>query len=103
MDHLRRWRLENNGQRIALLSIEINIDILIQRNAWLPYFTDIHAILFLAPISAFDERLREDRRVNRLEDSFILWQSICKSELLKNVILIRESTLALSVRPHTDT
>lgn len=58
------------------------------RAAWLPYFTDVHAILFLAPISAFDERLAEDRRVNRLEDSFILWQSICKSELLKKVILI---------------
>ncbi|GJE98811.1 G-alpha-domain-containing protein [Phanerochaete sordida] len=58
------------------------------RAAWLPYFVDVHAILFLAPISGFDERLLEDRRVNRLEDSFILWQSICKSELLKKVILI---------------
>ena len=36
-----------------------------QRAAWLPYFADVHAILFLAPISAFDERLLEDRRVKR--------------------------------------
>ena len=65
-----------------------------QRAAWLPFFADIHAILFLAPISAFDERLAEDRRVNRLEDSFILWQSICKSEVLKRVIIIRASPAA---------
>lgn len=58
------------------------------RAAWLPYFSDVHAILFLAPISAFDERLVEDRRVNRLEDTFLLWNSIAKSELLKGCILI---------------
>ena len=60
-----------------------------QRNAWYPYFDDCDAIIFLAPISCFDERLAEDRRVNRLEDSFGLWQSICASEVLKDVILIR--------------
>ncbi|KAI0694499.1 guanine nucleotide binding protein, alpha subunit [Cytidiella melzeri] len=58
------------------------------RAAWLPYFTDAHAVLFLAPISAFDEFLAEDKRVNRLEDSFLLWQAICKSELLKRSIII---------------
>ncbi|EKM56244.1 uncharacterized protein PHACADRAFT_253262 [Phanerochaete carnosa HHB-10118-sp] len=58
------------------------------RAAWLPYFSDINCILFLAPISAFDERLAEDKRINRLEDSFILWLSICKSELLKGAIFI---------------
>lgn len=66
-----------------------------QRAAWLPYFSDVHAILFLAPISAFDERLVEDRRVNRLEDTFLLWNSIAKSELLKGCILICAS-LSLS-------
>ncbi|KIP03160.1 hypothetical protein PHLGIDRAFT_16052 [Phlebiopsis gigantea 11061_1 CR5-6] len=59
-----------------------------QRAAWLPFFADVHAVLFLAPISAFDERLAEDPRVNRLEDSFVLWQSICKSALLTQAVLI---------------
>ncbi|KAI0088915.1 guanine nucleotide binding protein, alpha subunit [Irpex rosettiformis] len=58
------------------------------RAAWIPYFTDVHAVLFLAPISAFDERLAEDKRVNRLEDTFLLWQEICKNELLKNAVII---------------
>ncbi|KAF8429432.1 guanine nucleotide binding protein, alpha subunit [Boletus edulis BED1] len=59
-----------------------------QRNAWLPYFDQVTAIIFLAPISCFDERLQEDPRVNRLEDSFILWKAICSSKLLSRTTLI---------------
>ncbi|KIO09661.1 hypothetical protein M404DRAFT_279884 [Pisolithus tinctorius Marx 270] len=59
-----------------------------QRQAWLPYFEQVTAIIFLAPISCFDERLAEDPRVNRLEDSFILWKAICSSKLLKSTTLI---------------
>ncbi len=61
-----------------------------QRAAWLPYFEDVQAILFLAPISCFDERLAEDRSVNRVKDSFILWKSIVGSKLLAKSIIIRE-------------
>ena len=43
-----------------------------------------------------DERLAEDKRVNRLEDTFLLWQAICKSELLRNAIIICKSTLIMS-------
>lgn len=59
-----------------------------QRHAWLPYFDQVNAVIFLAPISCFDERLLEDPRVNRLEDSFILWKAICSSKLLSRTILI---------------
>ncbi|PCH44626.1 G-alpha-domain-containing protein [Wolfiporia cocos MD-104 SS10] len=58
------------------------------RAAWLPYFEDANAILFLAPVSCFDELLAEDRRVNRLEDSFILWKSIVQSKLLAKCIIV---------------
>lgn len=59
-----------------------------QRAAWQPYFTHVDALIFLAPISAFDQCLAEDWRVNRLEDSLLLFKSICKSELLKDVDII---------------
>ncbi|KAI0339142.1 G-alpha-domain-containing protein [Trametopsis cervina] len=36
-----------------------------QRPAWFPYFDDCNAIIFLAPISCFDEKLAEERKVNR--------------------------------------
>ncbi|KAF9261998.1 G-alpha-domain-containing protein [Marasmius fiardii PR-910] len=58
------------------------------RAAWYPYFEDVHAIIFLAPISCFDEKLAEDRRINRLEDSYLLWRSICSCQLLSRSQLI---------------
>ncbi|KAI0296525.1 guanine nucleotide binding protein, alpha subunit [Multifurca ochricompacta] len=53
-----------------------------RRASWLPYLMDVNAIVFLAPISVFDERLEEDRSVNRLEDSINFWTTICKSKLI---------------------
>jgi hypothetical protein len=59
-----------------------------QRHAWLPFFETVNAIIFLAPISCFDERLPEDRQVNRLEDSLILWRDICSSNMLSKTTMI---------------
>lgn len=46
------------------------------------------AIIFLAPISGFDQTLVEDRSVNRLEDSVLLWKAICSNKLLAKVDLV---------------
>jgi hypothetical protein len=46
---------------------------------------DVRAIIFLAPISVFDERLEGDSGTNRLEDSMKFWTSICNSKLLVKV------------------
>ncbi|PPQ86411.1 hypothetical protein CVT25_003533 [Psilocybe cyanescens] len=58
------------------------------RSAWLPYFDNVNVIIFLSPVSVFDQRLEEDPSVNRLEDSIILWTSICSSKLLAKTQLI---------------
>ncbi|KAJ7086337.1 guanine nucleotide-binding protein alpha subunit [Mycena belliarum] len=58
------------------------------RHAWLPFFDAVNAIIFLAPISCFDERLAEDPAVNRLEDSLLLWRAIVSSKLLGKTTLI---------------
>lgn len=58
------------------------------REQWYPYFDDINAIIFLAPISCFDEMLEEDPQVNRIHDSLLLWKGICGSMLLKDVQFI---------------
>ncbi|KAF8886733.1 guanine nucleotide binding protein, alpha subunit [Infundibulicybe gibba] len=50
------------------------------------YFDDVNAIIF--PISCFDERLLEDPRVNRLEDSLLLWRAVCSSKLLSQATMI---------------
>ncbi|KZO91215.1 guanine nucleotide binding protein, alpha subunit, partial [Calocera viscosa TUFC12733] len=59
-----------------------------QRPKWVPYFEDAQAIIFLAPVSAFDQNLAEDRKINRLADSFQLFEHICKQELLKGASII---------------
>jgi len=59
-----------------------------QRHAWVPYFDDATAIIFLAPISAFDQYLEEDPRTNRIDDSLQLFTAICSNKLLKNTHLV---------------
>lgn len=73
---------------------------LLQRAAWAPYFDDVNCILFLAPISAFDQVLAEDITVNRLEDSVLLWKSICQNKLLAstNVVLFLNKTDILKAK-----
>jgi hypothetical protein len=48
----------------------------------------VNAIIFLAPISTYDEYLSEDPTTNRLIDSLHLWRTICNSPLLARVGLI---------------
>ncbi|KIY49656.1 G-alpha-domain-containing protein [Fistulina hepatica ATCC 64428] len=57
------------------------------RHTWVPYFSDVQTILFLAPLS-FNQMLPEDRRVNRVEDSLTLWKQICQNKLLANASII---------------
>ncbi|KAF8797769.1 heterotrimeric GTP-binding alpha subunit [Phlegmacium glaucopus] len=58
-----------------------------QRASWAPFFDDVQAIIFLAPL-AFNQVLNEDPKINRLEDSFHLWKDICSNKLLINANLI---------------
>ncbi|KAI0360019.1 G-protein alpha subunit [Trametes cingulata] len=59
-----------------------------QRHSWIPYFDDATAIIFLAPVSAFDQYLDEDPRTNRIDDSLQLFKQICSNALLKRAHLV---------------
>ncbi|KAH8099943.1 G-protein alpha subunit [Cristinia sonorae] len=59
-----------------------------QRHTWIPYFDDANAIIFLAPVSAYDQYLDEDPRTNRIDDSLQLFTQICSNPLLKKVHLV---------------
>lgn len=59
-----------------------------QRHTWVPYFDEANAIIFVAPISAFDQYLEEDPRTNRIDDSLQLFTTICSNQLLKNIHLV---------------
>lgn len=57
------------------------------RASWVPYFDDVQAILFLAPL-VFNQMLEEDPRINRLEDSLMAWRELCANPLLANCNII---------------
>ncbi|KAI0703439.1 G-protein alpha subunit [Cytidiella melzeri] len=59
-----------------------------QRHTWVPYFDDASAIIFMAPVSAFDQYLEEDPRTNRIDDSLQLFTHICSHQLLKHAHLV---------------
>ncbi|KAG8885576.1 hypothetical protein FRB97_000484 [Tulasnella sp. 331] len=79
-----------------------------QRLIWASFFDDVDAVLFLAPVSAFDQVLSEDRTMNRsekctkaaeksqltswckrrLQDSLTLWTELCKNKILAEVPLV---------------
>ncbi|CAE6421125.1 unnamed protein product [Rhizoctonia solani] len=59
-----------------------------QRLRWAGYFQDVNAIIFLAPISPFNQTLAEDPRMNRVKDSLLLWQEICKNKVLEKVSIV---------------
>lgn len=57
------------------------------RDKWVPYFDDITAIIFLAPL-LFTQTLAEAPGVNRLEDTIALWKKICANPLLARATII---------------
>ncbi|KAI0737180.1 G-protein alpha subunit [Daedaleopsis nitida] len=75
------------------------------RQHWIPFFDDVQAIIFLAPL-AFNLTLEEDAKVNRLEDSITLWRGVCENALLSRTTLILflnkmdilQATLAANIR-----
>ncbi|KAF9649288.1 G-alpha-domain-containing protein [Thelephora ganbajun] len=59
-----------------------------QRAAWVPYFDNVTIIMFVVPLSAFNQVLDEDIPMNGLFDSFQLWRTICNSKILAGVAFI---------------
>nr|QUF61611.1 guanine nucleotide-binding protein subunit alpha-4 [Ustilago esculenta] len=59
-----------------------------QRAAWAPFLDDVESIIFLAPLSAFDQPLVEEPSTNRLADSFALFNQIVSNPLLQHATVI---------------
>ncbi|KAI8842039.1 guanine nucleotide binding protein, alpha subunit [Chytriomyces cf. hyalinus JEL632] len=60
-----------------------------QRKSWAPYFENVKAIIFVVAISAFDQTMAaEEDGTNRVQDSLILFGTICNHPLFKKTALI---------------
>uniref|UniRef100_A0A914D928 Uncharacterized protein n=1 Tax=Acrobeloides nanus TaxID=290746 RepID=A0A914D928_9BILA len=53
--------------------------LLLERKKWIHCFEGVHAIIFIAAISEFDQVLLEDAKTNRLMESTRLFAAICNS------------------------
>ena len=53
-----------------------------KRKAWLPYFDDCASVLFVVSLSSFDQNLAEDKTVNRMLDSLVLFEQTTSNPLL---------------------
>ncbi|KAJ3755287.1 guanine nucleotide binding protein, alpha subunit [Lentinula raphanica] len=74
---------------IGLCEASHKLHLILSEPAWAPFFeNNLNAIIFLAPISAFDQVLAEAPKVNRLEDSVSLWTSIVANKILQHTDLI---------------
>ena len=53
------------GEVLVYLGL-ISLDVDSLTAVWAPFLDDVDVLIFLAPISVFDQSLAEDKRVNRL-------------------------------------
>jgi len=60
-----------------------------ERKKWIHCFEDVTCVIFCVATSAFDESLIEDEQTNRLQESMVLFDSICNNKWFEetNVIL----------------
>ncbi|RXW16816.1 hypothetical protein EST38_g9033 [Candolleomyces aberdarensis] len=58
------------------------------RDVWIPYVEGLCAIMFFVDLSGFNSRLSDGSKVTQLEDSVILWRTICESPILQKAGLI---------------
>ncbi|KAJ3301707.1 Guanine nucleotide-binding protein G(t) subunit alpha-2 [Kappamyces sp. JEL0829] len=58
------------------------------RTTWMSYFEDVNSILYVAPLSAYDQTMLEEIGVNRMVDSIVLFGDMVNHPLLKNKFFI---------------
>jgi GTPase SAR1 family protein len=59
-----------------------------ERRKWIHCFQDVHAILYVAALSEYDQVLIEEPTKNRMKESLELFRNICESRHLRNVAII---------------
>lgn len=60
----------------------------LERKKWIHCFDNITAVLFVLAISEYDQKLFEDERVNRMNESIVLFDSLCNSRWFANTPFI---------------
>ncbi|KAJ3306878.1 guanine nucleotide-binding protein subunit alpha [Kappamyces sp. JEL0829] len=56
-----------------------------ERKYWVPYFDNVHTILFVISIASYDQTTEESPPINRMQDAMALFSEICNNKLLAKV------------------
>eukprot|EP00761_Pharyngomonas_kirbyi_P000725 gb/GECH01000725.1/.p1 GENE.gb/GECH01000725.1/~~gb/GECH01000725.1/.p1 ORF type:complete len:355 (+),score=108.05 gb/GECH01000725.1/:1-1065(+) len=90
-DDILRCRLKTTGITeisFKLKSSNFNLfDVGGQRNErrkWIHCFEDVRCVLFMSSMSEFDQKLREDNRTARIQESLMLWEEVATSRWFQN-------------------
>lgn len=59
-----------------------------ERKKWIHCFQNINAVLFVLAVLEYDQTLYEDERVNRMHESFALFEALCNSRWFQNTPFI---------------
>jgi len=59
-----------------------------QRRKWIHCFDNVQALIFCADISAYDMKLREDPKINRMDDALDLFRDTINSKWFINIDVI---------------
>jgi len=59
-----------------------------ERKKWIHCFDNVTCVLYVVDISAYDCVLYEDEKVNRLEESLNLFESLCNSQWFREISFI---------------
>lgn len=59
-----------------------------ERKKWIHCFDDVTAIIFMVAISEYDQVLFEDESVNRINESLMLFKSICAMDWFSQTSII---------------
>ncbi|KAG8834688.1 hypothetical protein FRC17_007773 [Serendipita sp. 399] len=59
-----------------------------ERRKWIHCFQDVTAVMFLVPLSGYDQCIIEERSMNQMTDAMTIWEGICTAEWFKDTSLI---------------
>ena len=59
-----------------------------ERRKWIHAFDRVHAVVFVAALSEYDQNLFEDETVNRMDEALSLFDQICNSKWFKETAMI---------------
>ncbi|KAJ3222086.1 hypothetical protein HDU81_010148 [Chytriomyces hyalinus] len=59
-----------------------------ERKKWAQHFDDVHAIIYVCPVSGYDQVINEDAKTNQVIESLNLFETTCNHPLFKETDVI---------------